>query len=204
MEIVVLALGHQALPFSIRHSVNAEATPFESVRWPYGNMLSVIGFVAKSSTASRTVSRHILEMAPETTPAEQDIIGLFSKTLKGEGQGPRCFAIVRIDRSLIGSIGFHGGDESLVLHIIEQVHPTKAASYPPLSLDILRTRPEHIMQLCQQWQNPNAATHLQALANDTYNIARLYGYWDLWRVLEEICSQYQINPRQLITPGNGA
>ncbi|KAF7729886.1 hypothetical protein EC973_003620 [Apophysomyces ossiformis] len=203
-EIIVLTLGHQTILFSIGHSVKTDTTSFNSLRWPYDTTLSVIGFVAKSPTTSRTISRHVLEMAPNTTPAEQDVIGLFSKALKGEMSGQRCFAIVRIDNSLIGSIGYYNGEESLVLCVIEQVHPTRMSSYSPFSMEMLRSRPFHILQLCRQREDPNAVAHLRALANDTYNIASLYGYWDLWRVLEEICFQHQINPRELLPAGNTA
>ncbi|KAI8097080.1 uncharacterized protein BX664DRAFT_72529 [Halteromyces radiatus] len=69
----------------------------------------------------------------------------------------------------------------------------KPTSYVPLDMKTWSTYPMEILHCCQKYHNnPDAPIQLQQIALKIYNIARLYGYWDLWRVLEGIC--FPTNP----------
>ncbi|CAO3585008.1 unnamed protein product [Absidia cylindrospora] len=66
----------------------------------------------------------------------------------------------------------------------------------PLDTETWSTYPLEILRLCQTYStDPVSQEQLRKLTNTVFNIASLYGYWDLWNVVDGICSRFSIDPR---------
>ncbi|ORZ15705.1 hypothetical protein BCR42DRAFT_41652 [Absidia repens] len=66
----------------------------------------------------------------------------------------------------------------------------------PLDTETWSTYPLEILRLCQTYStDPVSQEQLRKLTNTVFDIASLYGYWDLWKVVEGICGRFSIDPR---------
>ncbi|KAI8376037.1 uncharacterized protein BYT42DRAFT_372440 [Radiomyces spectabilis] len=200
-----LALGYLSVPVTVTHTMYTGDQPVHPEPWTPSTPLSIAFFVKRPPTMNRTIAKHLIKLASPTTIADTDFIHLLSGALN-DAKEP-IHGIVELGNDTLGILSATEQPDTLLLHIVERPPTPALPSFhrqaptfgPSLQLDQLAARPSHILQLCQQWPAPEAANHLRMLANDTYHTATLYGYWDMWRVLEGICMRFNINPEQLIT-----
>ncbi|KAI7870241.1 hypothetical protein BDF14DRAFT_159718 [Spinellus fusiger] len=203
-----LALGYLTCPVSIETSLQSVMTPSNPSPWSLGNTLSIVCFVSKPPTLYPTVAKHILTMDPLGTRAEHELYGLLLSSLNPQAE-QRLWAMILLEDGLVGILGA-GQHHKLTLQLVEPTkepiqtlpsfNPQSPSYGPRLSSESLMGHPLHILQLCQQWPESGASAQLCSIAQEIYQVATLYGYWDLWRVLDGICKRFNIDPQQLLKP----
>ncbi|KAL0091326.1 hypothetical protein J3Q64DRAFT_1827880 [Phycomyces blakesleeanus] len=204
--MLTLALGYISVPVAIEASVRSNVTPANPFPWTLGNTLSIACFVSKPPTSYPTVAKHILGIPPDATRADQELFSLISSSLNAQSQ-QRLWAMIILQDGLVGVLSSSNASK-LVLQIVEPTaclpyplpsfSPQAANFGPKLSQEQLMGYPVYIQQLCQQWPDPAASASLHAVAQEVYQIALLYGYWNLWRVVVGICERFGIDPQKLI------
>ncbi|KAI9495995.1 hypothetical protein BDB00DRAFT_811334 [Zychaea mexicana] len=205
-----LSLGYLATPVSLEAYVHA--SPYEI---PPSTVLSIVGFGPTSSSSLPVnmlpaIARFILVVEPTATVAEKETFALLHESLNTSS-----YAIIPLPSRHVGILlppprheqqqHQHGYEQQqpqyqFILQISQIPCSSQAAAtvangqMPTFDLEYLKQLPLQVMELCQNRQEEQ----LRMVARGIYKTAAVYGYWDLWLVLEGICTRFQINPQQLI------
>lgn len=168
-------------------------------------MLSVAYFVTNPPTTYPTRAKHLLRIASTATSAEREFLLLLSQSLSAHG-GKR-YGILDF-RQACGCLGILSTSsiqpaDLFVLQIVDIPNNNEVIDssssllqqYPPLAPDRL---PMEMLQAINERHTPEGEQRMKSIAQEMYRIASVYGYWDLWRVLEGICQRFNIDPQQLI------
>ncbi|KAG2220583.1 hypothetical protein INT45_008764 [Circinella minor] len=197
-----LSLGYLTIPVSIEASIYANQYEISP-----SSVLSIIGFGPTPLPPHMlpTMAKFILTMESTLTMAQKELFGLLYESLqtnsygiiplsdryiglllplklKQEQQEPSSFQFIL----QISSIPNSFQQDNNKMKINENI--------PSFDPDYLKHLPIQIMELCQN----NKQDQLRSIAKEIYKMATIYGYWDLWLVLEGICTRFQINSQQLV------
>lgn len=193
MARCTLALGNLTAPCTIEGSVPNV--------WLPSDMLSVAYFVTNPPTTYPTRAKHLLRIASTATSAEREFLLLLSQSLTTRG---RRYGILDF-RQACGCLGILSTSivqpvDLFILHIVDIPNDIMDSSssptqYPPLAPDRL---PMEMLQAINERHLPEGEQRMKSIAQEMHRIASVYGYWDLWRVLEGICQRFNIDPQQLI------
>lgn len=197
MAHCTLALGYLTAPVVIESSVINPSSDYSTASL---ETLSIAYFVLRPPTTYPTIAKHVLKLASSASHAEREWVKFLLRSLSAQRYG-----IIKMHNDRTGILSHAATGDKLILQIVhvtpEQTESTAtiSSSYPMLALDQLMPLPLEILQLCQQQHDPAAVARLRAVADQIYRIGLIYGYWDLYRVMEGICQRFNIDPRQLIT-----
>ncbi|CDH49741.1 predicted protein [Lichtheimia corymbifera JMRC:FSU:9682] len=196
MARCTLAFGNYTAPCTIEGSVPNV--------WLPSDMLSVAYFVTNPPTTYPTRAKHLLRIASTATSAEREFLLLLSQSLTAHG---KRYGILDF-RQACGCLGILSTSsiqpaDLFVLQIVDIpsnndfIDPSSSSllQYPPLAPDRL---PMEMLQAINERHTPEGEQRMKSIAQEMYRIASVYGYWDLWRVLEGICQRFNIDPQQLI------
>ncbi|KAI7878049.1 hypothetical protein K492DRAFT_197183 [Lichtheimia hyalospora FSU 10163] len=190
MARCTLAFGNYTAPCTIEGSVPNV--------WLPSDTLSVAYFVTDPPTTWPTRAKHLLRIATTATSAEREFLSLLSQSLTTQRYGILDF------RHACGCLGILSTSTAqpadlFVLQIVDMPNDLMDSSspqqYPPLAPDQL---PMEMLQAMNERHTPQGEQRMKSIAQEMYRIASVYGYWDLWRVLEGICQRFNIDPQQLI------
>ena len=203
-----LSLGYLTTPVSIEASVYANQYEISP-----SSVLSIIGFgpTPIPTHMSPTMAKFILtiESAGTLTMAQKELFALLYESLNTNSYGiiPLSDRHVGILLPHVSSLQQQEPSYQFILQIASIPHSSSQQdttmnnnrmvmndTVPPFDSEYLKHLPIQVMELCQNRQEDQ----LRIVAREIYKIAAVYGYWDLWLVLEGICTRFQINPQQLV------
>ncbi|KAI9313829.1 hypothetical protein BX666DRAFT_548679 [Dichotomocladium elegans] len=198
MAQCTLTFGHYNSPMIIADTITSSA--FDSTWQMPSDVLSVAFFVTKPPSDHPTRAKQLLEPASTATQAEREFLMLLSQSMAKN----KSFGILDFRSTAGGILGIlspHGYPSfALTLQWVDfgatTMRPLTSQMEPfphPLAPDRLP------MEMMDAIQHPGGHDRVRAIAKEMYRIATVYGYWDLWRVLEGICQRFQLDPQQLIS-----
>ncbi|CAO3644265.1 unnamed protein product [Cunninghamella echinulata] len=177
--------------------------------------LSITHFIKQLPEHLPVLSKHIIKLKSTAESAEVELFRLFSKSLSSNSQyHTNIYGVILLEplitdtEKLLGIISSVPRQDTLILQVVDAslIYSTSTPSYnplsfnsiPPVDFDTWSDYPVEILNCCQQYQATQNKEQLEKLINKIYNIASLYGYWDIWRVLEGICHRFNIDPNQFL------
>ncbi|KAI8137637.1 hypothetical protein BJV82DRAFT_674576 [Fennellomyces sp. T-0311] len=178
-----LSLGYLTAPVSIEAQVHAK--PYELPQ-----TLSIVGFAPTPVRMLPTVAKYILSVDASTGMAEKETLALLAQSLASS------YAIIPLSQQHVGIL-LPVQQDLFSLQVAQiPTHVSRTSEIPSFDPEYLKHLPMQVLDLCQKRQ----MDELCMVARGIYKIAAVYGYWDLWLVLEGICTRFQINPQDLMSP----
>ncbi|CAO3612792.1 unnamed protein product [Cunninghamella blakesleeana] len=225
---VTLILGYITIPVVIDHSVYNQISKYDNNQWKNGSSLSITQFVKNQPEHLPVLSKHTIKIRPTAEMAEVELFRLLASSLvsnndnnnKNTQYQTKNYGVILLNSSIstpistspsnksIGIISSVHQHDILILKIVDasfmfskntpSYNPLSFHSIPSVDLDSWSDYPMEILKCCQQYQETQNVEQIEKLTNQIYDIASLYGYWDLWRVLEGIFSRFNFNPKQFL------
>ncbi|CAO3668842.1 unnamed protein product [Rhizopus stolonifer] len=193
--MIILSLGYLTIPFDIKKSIKTLPSNDYVLQNTF-TTLCIQGFVQSPPVMHPTIERHVIQLSPQATTTENETCYTLHQAFCKHQR--HVYAIVPIANSMLGIVGATAQKDLFTIHIIEYtVEPVRNAAREDKILDLNSSpKPAEILKVCQSW--PQSKPQLKGIANQIYNMALLYGYWENWQVFEGICQRYEINPQQFI------
>lgn len=193
--MIILSIGYILIPFDIKSSIKTLTNNDYVLNEP-NITLCIQGFLQTLPTTYPTIEKHVIQLANSATSVEREQCTTLSLALGQLGQP--VYGVMQLENNRQCILSQTSQNDIFTLHVIKVDQKPENSSIQEDKMPDLEgsVRPAEILRTCQLW--PNSQPQLAALANQIYKAALLYGYWDNWRVFENICQRYQIDVQQFI------
>ncbi|ORZ00700.1 hypothetical protein BCR43DRAFT_511670 [Syncephalastrum racemosum] len=181
----LLALGHLTM------AVRVESIVEEAEHDPPASLIAIQCFVRDPPQHYPTLAKYRLKAIDDQDPLLHTLWGALHDR----------FGVVALKEqqsvSLLSPLPEPG---QFLLHVVRllDLSDPKQQQIATLDMRVLQPLPLEALQLCQQKQDPAAMARLAEIAKQLHQTAQVYAYWDLWRVLEGICTRFDINPNDFL------